>query len=155
MSKSHISAQLRHQIREDAGNRCGYCRASEILLATELVIDHILPESADGPTTRDNLWLVCTRCNQFKGSKTHATDPETGKVTALFNPRTQIWKEHLAWSRDGTRIIGLTACGRVTVKALHLNRELAILARRRWVSVGWHPPADQDSSTNLSQGPDP
>jgi 5-methylcytosine-specific restriction endonuclease McrA len=73
MSKSHISAQLRHQIREDAGNRCGYCRASEILLATELVIDHILPESADGPTTRDNLWLVCTRGNQFKGSKTHAT----------------------------------------------------------------------------------
>ncbi len=142
MSKTYIPGELRRQVREDAGHRCGYCRASELVTATDLVVDHILPESAGGPTVRENLWLVCTRCNQFKGSKTHAIDPRTSQDIPLFNPRTQAWKEHFAWSEDGTRIIGRTACGRATVETLRLNRELAVLARRRWVSVGWHPPND-------------
>lgn len=129
-------------MREDAGNRCGYCRASELVTATELVVDRILPESTGGPTARENLWLVCACCNQFKGGKTRATDPQTDEVVPLFNPRTQTWTEHFAWSGEGTEIIGRTACGRATVEALRLNRELVVLARRRWVSVGWHPPAD-------------
>ena len=143
MSKTHIPAQLRRQVRKDAGHRCGYCRISELVSATELVIDHIVPESAGGPTTRENLWLVCTRCNQFKGSKTLATDPQTGEDVPLFNPRTQAWTDHFVWSEDGTIISGRTVCGRATVEALHLNRELVVLARRRWISVGWHPPQDQ------------
>ena len=142
MSKTYIPAELRRQVREDAGHRCGYCRISELISATESVIDHILPESAGGSTARENLWLVCTRCNQFKGSKTQAADSQTGEVVPLFNPRTQVWTEHFSWSEDGTEIVGRTACGRATVDALCLNRELVILARRRWVSVGWHPPAD-------------
>lgn len=140
MSKTYIPDELRRQVREDAGNRCGYCRASELVTATELVVDHILPASVGGSTAQENLWLICTRCNQFKGSKTHAMDPQTGEVVSLFNPRTQVWTEHFGWSEDGTEIIGRTACGRATVEALHLNRELVILARQRWVSVGWHPP---------------
>ena len=143
MSKTYIPSDLRRQVREDAGDRCGYCRISEFVSATELVIDHIVvPESAGGPTVREDLWLVCTRCNQFKGNRTHALDPQTGENVPLFNPRTQAWTEHFVWSEDGTEIIGRTDCGRATVEALRLNRELAILARRRWVSVGWHPPED-------------
>jgi hypothetical protein len=142
VSKTYIPAELRRQVRQDAGDRCGYCRISELVSATELNVDHILPESAGGPTTRENLWLVCTRCNQFKGDKIHAVDLQTGEEVPLFNPRTQVWTEDFAWSEDGTEIIGRTACGRATVEALHLNRELVILARRRWVSVGWHPPED-------------
>ena len=84
--------------------------------------------------------MVCTRCNQFKGSKTHAVDPQTGEAVPLFNPRAQVWAEHFVWGGDETEITGRTACGRATVKALRLNRELAVLARRRWVSVGWHSP---------------
>jgi len=142
VSKSYIPAELRRQVRDDAGYCCGYCRASEVVTATDLVVDHILPESIGGPTARENLWLICTRCNQFKGSQTHAKDPRSGESVPLFNPRTQIWQEHFAWSEDGAEIIGRTACGRATVEALNLNRELAVLARRRWVSVGWHPPTD-------------
>ena len=142
MSKTYIPSELRRQVREDAGHRCGYCRISESVSATELVIDHIVPESAGGPTVRGNLWLVCTRCNQFKGNRIDALDPQTGENVSLFNPRTQAWAEHFGWSEDGTEIIGRTDCGRATVEALRLNRELAILARRRWVSVGWHPPED-------------
>jgi hypothetical protein len=142
MSKAHIPVELRRRIQKDAGHRCGYCRASERITATELEVDHIQPESAGGATARENLWLVCTRCNQFKGIKTKVTDSQTGQVVPLFNPRTQVWVEHFTWSEDGTKIIGHTACGRATVEALRLNRELAILARQRWVSVGWHPPND-------------
>ncbi len=86
--------------------------------------------------------MVCIRCNQFKGSKTHAVDSQTNDEVSLFNPRVQVWAEHFAWSEDGAEVIGRTACGRATVEALHLNRELTVLARRRWVSVGWHPPGE-------------
>ena len=58
----------------------------------------------------------------------------------LFNPRKQIWAEHFAWSEDGTKIIGLTACGRATVVVLQLNNLIAVMVRREWVTAGWHPP---------------
>lgn len=131
MSKTYIPSELRRLVREDGGHRCGYCRISEFVSATELVIDHIVPESAGGPTIRENLWLVCTRCNQFKGDRIDAPDPQTGENVPLFNPRTQAWAEHFGWSEDGTEVIGRTDCDRATVEALRLNRELAILARRR------------------------
>jgi 5-methylcytosine-specific restriction endonuclease McrA len=59
-----------------------------------LDIEHIIPEAAGGPTVRANLWLACHRCNEFKGDRTHATDPVSGKSVRLFNPRTQKWHEH-------------------------------------------------------------
>ncbi len=60
----------------------------------------------------------------------------------LFNPREQSWDEHFAWTDSGARIVGKTAVGRATVKALRLNRELLVRARRAWVKAGWHPPED-------------
>jgi hypothetical protein len=60
----------------------------------------------------------------------------------LFNPRTQTWALHFAWSADGTEIIGLTATGRATVVALRLNNDEIVGARSLWVQVGWHPPED-------------
>jgi hypothetical protein len=57
----------------------------------------------------------------------------------LFHPRQQRWYEHFAWSQDGTRIIGLTPCGRATVEALQLNRMTVVAARGLWVIFGQHP----------------
>ena len=71
-----------------------------------------------------------------------ALDPETGDLVCLFDPRRQVWAEHFAWSDDGTHIVGRTACGRATVRALHLNRPVLVAARHVWVAVGWHPPRD-------------
>ena len=68
------------------------------------------------------------------------TFTEKGENVALFNPRQQKWSQHFAWSEDGTKIIGLTACGRATVIALKLNNSLAVIVRRNWVKAGWHPP---------------
>jgi hypothetical protein len=84
--------------------------------------------------------LACRRCNEFKGQATTARDPLTNQIVPLFHPRTQTWSEHFAWDASGTRVIGLTATGRATVIALNMNNAVIVDARRRWVSVGWHPP---------------
>lgn len=105
-----------------------------------MTIEHIIPRALGGPTTQDNLWLACPLCNGHKAARTHGIDPVTGRQVPLFNPRKQIWYEHLTWSGDGTHILGLTACGRATVETLQLNNEYLVNARRRWVMVGWHPP---------------
>jgi hypothetical protein len=111
-----------------------------------LTFDHIIPEAAGGLTVRSNLWLACERCNRYKGDRTTAIDPETGQDVGLFNPRTQVWAEHFAWSEQGITIVGITPVGRATVIALHLNHPLAVTARRYWVRVGWHPPSELELS---------
>lgn len=140
MTRPGISAQLRQQVIADAGFRCGYCLSDETVTGAPLSFDHIIPVAAGGLTRRENLWLACRTCNEQKGARTNAGDPETGEVTPIFNPRVQIWSEHFAWSEDGISVIGLTATGRATVVALQLNRNKLQSARRRWVQAGWHPP---------------
>jgi len=109
----------------------------------EMDIDHLIPEALGGKTVEENLWLACNRCNKQKGDRVNAADPQTGALVPLFNPRTQKWNEHFAWSDSGEQIIGLTPVGRATVEALHLNREVLAHARRVWVAVGLHPPKDE------------
>lgn len=142
MTPAYIPVELRQQVRADAGRCCGYCYSPEVLTGMPLEIEHIIPEAGGGLTVRENLWLACHRCNEFKGDRTQAIDPLTGENVALFNPRTQRWREHFAWSPDGTLIVGLTPCGRATVVALRLNNEYVVEARRFWVEAGWWPPAD-------------
>jgi len=137
---AYISAKLRKQIQKDAGRRCGYCLSSETITGIPLEIEHLMPESLGGLTVRENLWLACHSCNKFKGDRLQAIDSVTKQSVLFFNPRIQKWSEHFRWSLDGTLIIGLTPCGRVTVEALQMNNEYAITARRSWVIVGWHPP---------------
>jgi hypothetical protein len=107
-----------------------------------MTIDHLIPESLGGPTAEANLWLACSGCNGRKGNRISARDPQTGEEAPFFNPREQAWNEHFAWSDAGTHILGITPTGRVTVKALQLNRKALVEGRRSWVKVGWHPPRD-------------
>jgi len=92
----------------------------------------------------DNLAYACGGCNRSKAARTEAPDPEDGSPTSLFHPRTQDWADHFAWSDDFTLIIGLTAVGRSTVAALHLNRPGVVNLRRVLVAVGQHPPVVRD-----------
>lgn len=140
MSKTYIPIELRRQIAAEAHYRCGYCLTATRIIGRPMVIDHLIPEAKGGATTRNNLWLACRRCNEFKGVQTQATDPLTNEQVSLFNPRRQSWKVHFAWNEQGTHIIGLTAVGRATVKALQLNNPDIVGARALWVQAGWHPP---------------
>jgi HNH endonuclease len=106
--------------------------------------DHILPTSKGGQTTFENVCLACRSCNEFKSDITQGCDPLTGEVSQLFNPRQQTWGDHFDWSEDGTKIRGLTATGRTTLLILQMNNFSVVIARRRWVAGGWHPPGDPD-----------
>lgn len=142
MSQSYIPVELRQTVAQDANYRCGYCQTLAKVIGSPLTIDHIVPEAKGGETKRENLWLACRRCNEFKGMRTHSVDPLTNKEVPLFNPRNQSWKVHFAWSEEATQVVGLTATGRATVIALRLNNDEIVGARSLWVQVGWHPPRD-------------
>jgi len=143
MTRARIPAEVERHVREAARNRCGYCLSPQHLVMARLEIEHIIPISKGGSNDESNLWLSCPICNRYKGDKTTAIDPETGKEVPLFNPRTQVWSEHFRWSEDGLRIVGLTPVGRATVAALHLSDDPdALTVRSYWVLAGWHPPED-------------
>jgi|SRR5215213_2248667 len=139
---SAISDELKNKIRREARNRCGYCLTPQEIVSMPLEIEHLQPIAEGGTDDEENLWLACRNCNGFKHAKTHAIDLQTKTETAIFNPRKQVWNEHFEFSEDKTEIIGKTACGRATVVALHLNFELAVNARKVWVSSNWYPPKD-------------
>jgi hypothetical protein len=141
---SRIPKAVQRRVRAQARNRCGYCLSLQKYILGILEIEHIQPEALGGTDDEENLWLACRLCNGYKGVQTHGRDPITGRRVRLFNPRRQRWKRHFTWSAEWTRIIGLTVCGRATVRAYQLNNLLAVIVRREWVKAGWHPPEDDD-----------
>ncbi len=123
MSRAYLSAELRRQVRADAGGRCGYCHSSETFLSMPLDVEHLMPEARGRLTVRENLWIACPRCNDFKGDRLDASDPRTGQRILLYHPRLQRWTDHFAWALEGIRIDGQTPEGRATVDALRLNND--------------------------------
>ena len=119
MSTSRISAALRREVRERAGERCEYCLLAESEAFSPHQIDHLIAQKHDGETAAANLALSCFDCNKFKGSDIASLDRLTGQLVALFNPRTQLWAEH--FRLQGGEIIPLTPVGRVTERMLRLN----------------------------------
>jgi hypothetical protein len=119
VTASRVPAVLRRRVRERAGDRCEHR-----LLAREDAYfshesDHIIAEKHGGETTLENLAWACFDCNRFKGSDTASLDPQSGQLVALFDPRTQVWREH--FEIDGGRIRPLTPAGRATERLLKLD----------------------------------
>ncbi|HYU31407.1 MAG TPA: HNH endonuclease signature motif containing protein [Thermoanaerobaculia bacterium] len=142
MTLAYISKKLRERVAEQARYRCGYCLSSEQIVGLSMEVDHLIPQALGGATIEENLWLACSACNALKGHRVSALDPASGQMVRLFNPREQSWEEHFLWVDSGSRIVGRTAIGRATAKALRLNRPLLVRARWSWIKAGWHPPDD-------------
>lgn len=142
MSKTHIPRALRQQVTAAASGRWAYCHTLVAITGARFVVDHIIPEVAGGKTDYENLCLACHACNEFKGAQTAAIDSLTEEHTLLFHPHNDHWRDHFRWSHDGSHLIGLTASGRATIEALRMNHPDLVRARRRWASVGWHPPQE-------------
>jgi HNH endonuclease len=142
MTRTYIPKALRETVAARARYRCGYCLTAEAIVGTPMECEHILPQALGGLTEESNLWLACSLCNDYKNNRIADIDPLTGESVRLFNPRYQVWGEHFEWAPAGDYILGQTPTGRTTVTALHLNRPSLVIARRAWVSVGWHPPRD-------------
>lgn len=140
MPSERVPAALRRQVRTRGRGLCEYCRCPAHFTNASFHCEHVTPREAGGETTLDNLAWACPWCNGRKYTKTHAPDPQTGRVVPLFNPRRQRWERHFAWSEDFMVIVGRTAIGRATVTALYLNRLELLNLRRVLRAAGEHPP---------------
>lgn len=140
MPDKRITPSLRRRVQERANGCCEYCRSQEMFATESFSVDHIKPRVEGGKTKMSNLAYACLGCNGYKSWHTYATDPATGDIAPLFNPRQQQWAEHFAWSEDLTEILGITPTGRATVEALKLNRPNLINLRHLLLIIGKHPP---------------
>ena len=68
------------------------------------------------------------------------TDPLTGAVAPIFNPRVDDWEKHFAWEQGGLFVVGSTACGRGTAAVLALNDRYHLSARAVWMIARVYPP---------------
>jgi hypothetical protein len=131
-----VSEALRQRVRALDGDRCAYCRSPAMLSVATYEMDHIVPESAGGADSVENLAWCCPSCNRFKAARQGALDPETQQVVPLYHPRRDKWATHFAWSDDGSVVLGLTATGRATVSLLRINRPEMAHLRRLWGKLG-------------------
>jgi hypothetical protein len=63
-AKAPISKKLRRRVFERDGLHCLRCGKY-----SDLVVDHIVPESLGGPTRLTNLQTLCSQCNAWKRTK--------------------------------------------------------------------------------------
>jgi HNH endonuclease len=140
MPRNSVFAQKRLFVARRSEWCCEYCKSQERFAPQPFTLDHIDPESKGGKNDVENLAYSCQGCNGAKADKRGMVDPIIKVFTAFFNPRTQIWEDHFAWSEDFSQIIGLTATGRVTVIGLKLNRKILIGFRIFLRKHGEHPP---------------
>ena len=61
--------EVRDILYQVYGKQCRYC--NEILKVTNMVCDHIHPLSHGGDSVKENLQIICSRCNTRKGPLTH------------------------------------------------------------------------------------
>jgi HNH endonuclease len=135
---TNIPAALRRLVIQRSGDRCEYCTLSQAGQIATFHIDHVIPDSASGETSAENLALACVSCSLKKGARQRIQDPETGDRVQIFNPRLQIWSDHFAW--QDLQLLGLTSVGRATIHALQLNRPLMVAIRSEEVFFDRHPP---------------
>lgn len=79
--KDYIPKNLRKSVIERDGYYCVYC--DDDLKDQEIHLDHIIPESRGGTTTRDNLQVTCRKCNLSKGTLSEAEFTDRLRTRAL------------------------------------------------------------------------
>ena len=141
-----VSDATRHEVRARAVSRCECCHPDQRWQFVRFTMEHIITQSDAGSDEADNLALACRNCNERRSNNQESTDPQTGEVVRLFNPRQDTWNEHFSWSADRLHIVGVTAIGRATVRLLDMNDERhggrIIRIRQRDLADGFHPPPD-------------
>ena len=84
-----MDAKTKRHIRKRAGQRCEYYQLQQDQSPlVPLQLEHVVPKKHGGTDAEDNLALACIDCNLAKSSNLTGIDPETGRVTLLFHPRT-------------------------------------------------------------------
>jgi len=129
-----MSEPLRVRIAERAKNRCEYC------LYPQQPSSHIRSTTSSkqhgGSDEIENLAFCCALCNRIKDPNLASLDPKTKKLTPLFNPREERWRDH--FRPEEASIIGLTPAGRTTVFLLQLNSETRLNERLYLLESGFY-----------------
>jgi HNH endonuclease len=130
-----MDPSLAREVRGRARNFCEYCRVPQSCYPTvPFPIDHIMARQHGGSTSINNLDLSCLHDNTHKGPNIAGLDPQTRRITWLFNPRKDKWERHFAW--DGPFLVGRTAVGRTTIVVLAMNHPDAVAVRRSLIAEG-------------------
>jgi hypothetical protein len=130
-----MDSRIRQLVVNRARNCCEYCAISQELVPFHTFhVEHIIARQHGGTDDLDNPCLACDRCNAYKGPNLAAIDPDSGTVVALFHPRRDQWHDH--FTLRGAEIIGLTACGRATVRLLLVNDHWRISLRAELLNLG-------------------
>lgn len=124
-------------VQRRAGNRCEYCHMHQSLQGGTFHVEHVTPSARGGATTLSNLAWACPGCNLKKSDHVEATDPQTGDVHPLFNPRTDRWGDHFEWSEY--EISPRTAIARATIALLDLNHSRRVRIRHAEALFGLFP----------------
>ena len=98
--------------------------------------------SLGGTDDFDNLALACGTCNGHKAARTSAFDPISHEEVRLFNPRSDVWRDHFEWSKDLSLIVPRTTVGRATLLVLDMNRQRLVNWRHAMIAINEHPPTD-------------
>jgi HNH endonuclease len=118
---------LRAAVFARAAFCCEYCH----IRGWEIEVEHIVPRSprrrvAISPSDEElnalaNLAAACAHCNRFKGDFVTGEAVVFGGEHRLFNPRSDQWDAHFAWSADYLRILPLNGVGDATIQRLNMN----------------------------------
>src|SRR5438093_6802280 len=133
-NESHYS-----RVAQRAAHRCEYCQAPEAIFNFPFEVEHIVPPGRGGTDDESNLALSCRCCNLHKSDHVEASDPLTGNMVPLFNPRQESWEEHFAVDRATGTLSGITPAGRATIDRLQMNRPAQLTARRHWLRLTLFP----------------
>jgi hypothetical protein len=133
----NVPGALAASVHERAQGRCEYCGMSQTLQGATFHVEHITPRTCGGTTALENLALACPSCNLRKSDRSHVMDQMTGTMQRLFNPRSDLWREHFAWVQFALN--GLTPVGRATVQALDMNHPRRLRIREAEARFGLFP----------------
>jgi HNH endonuclease len=137
---SVVSDAVRAQIVSRAVQRCEYCHLPTRGQVATFPVDHVIARTSGGPTELDNLALACPNCNGHKWKYDEGVDGTTGETWRLFNPRTDQWSDHFAWSETVIgRLEGRTPIGRATIARLQINSPEFVTTRELLASLGLFP----------------
>lgn len=84
--------------------------------------------------TKAVTWRLRAQSAICKGTNLTSIDPDTGRVTLLFNPRQHRWADHFA--HIGGNIEGKTPVGRTTVSLLEMNGAERLRLRQHLLRLG-------------------
>jgi hypothetical protein len=77
------------------------------------------------------------RLQPIQGVRHRSVDPDDGRLTPLFNPRTEDWAEH--FQADAGRVVPIIPVGRVTLVLLQINLTLRVEVRDELTRLGRWP----------------